>query len=114
MGIGNVAKLVLGNDYNQLITPHGDWKPACSRGDRKREAELITPHGDWKPPAILGIRLEVTALITPHGDWKLFGHGDLGAGICRSLPLMGIGNQLADTSQPEGSGAHYPSWGLET
>ena len=49
MGIENDGTLWLRYAGNELITPHGDRKPAGPGGDQLR-GRLITPHGDRKHP----------------------------------------------------------------
>ena len=122
MGIGNLGADAACRYEIELITPHGDWKPAWVALTNGRPADLITPHGDWKRgrpnpwPSTARSHypswgLETTScsrperlcpvLITPHGDWK---RGEARPSYVPepdSLPLMGIGNKL-DHNPPSG------------
>ena len=113
MGIGNVSRRPVPHHAGNLITPHGDWKPAPPSARRRRRREiLITPHGDWKLTEI-AISVPLTGTSLP-----LMGIGNARrTTMCRragrtSLPLMGIGNQRRHRSTRAGVNCSLPLMGI--
>ena len=75
--------------------------------------DLITPHGDWKPP-FPHVDQTGESLITPHGDWKPVQPGRRPVGACPHYPSWGLETCHTQQRRRVVRLPHYPSWGLET
>ena len=97
MGIGNLVPARPRIVAHQLITPHGDRKPADGGQQRDAHRDLITPHGDRKPDC--GHPTPRHRCASHYPSWgsetQEVPQSD-GTIATFSLPLMGIGNR----SQP--------------
>jgi len=113
MGIGNIIKTSVRELDVDLITPHGDRKPAIASRSATRSSRSLP---------LMGIGNWTSAFVSLAclNSLPLMGIGNgLGCCPCRmlpgcSLPLMGIGNQHKGRCYDYSQCSHYPSWGSET
>ena len=113
MGIGN---FIYDDDVwlvDELITPHGDRERSNDGPQEGRLLLLITPHGDREPVA--GARPSSSSPVS----LPLMGIGNLLVNstddlTLTSLPLMGSGTRCRASASLPCAAAHYPSWGSGT
>ena len=114
MGIGNMAfrnAELYGTDFSLPLMGIGNQAhhPRYASAD-----QLITPHGDWKPEHP-SLRASIAACSLPlMGIGNMRMTGTHWPPLNDSLPLMGIGNTRRAHPSGTRTAAHYPSWGLET